>query len=116
MVADEQARIRVVDDEATICFTFSYQEVAMDRTSPHVLIVAAQPTVRFALEELLRAYGYDVTSVSGAAHVQPVAPEASEAVLVASPVPQTDRYGHAPSEPGNILEREHGTGLVWEPN
>ena len=87
----------------------------MDRTSPHVLIVAAQPTVRFGLEELLRAYGYDVMSVSGAAEMQPVAPGSYAAVLVASPVPQTDRYGHAPSETDDLPERDHGTELAWLP-
>ena len=88
----------------------------MDRTSPHVLIVAAQPVVRFSLEELLRAYGYDVTSVSG------VAPEPSDAVLegyaavlVASTVPQTDRYGHAPSQSDGLPERDHGIKLTWVP-
>jgi CheY-like chemotaxis protein len=71
----------------------------MEDTSAHVLIIAAQPTVRFALEELLRAYGYAVTSVSGAAAIPAdAAPETWAVVLVASTVPQTDRYGHAPSD------------------
>jgi len=59
-------------------------EDTMDQVRPRVLIIAANPTLRFALEELLHAYDYDITSAANsevaaalAAH-QPL-----EAVLVA---------------------------------
>jgi len=70
----------------------------MDEFSPHVLIVAEKPGVRFALEELLRAYGYTVTSVSRAAAGTTPPPDVWAAVLVADLVPQTDRYGYAPAD------------------
>jgi DNA-binding NtrC family response regulator len=38
----------------------------MDWTNPRILIVAASPTLRFTLEELLRYYGYDVVSAASA--------------------------------------------------
>jgi len=38
----------------------------MDSSSPHILVVAASPALRFTLEELLRHYGYTVTTATTA--------------------------------------------------
>ncbi len=34
----------------------------MNWTAPRILVIASEPAVRFTIEELLRAYGYDVTT------------------------------------------------------
>ncbi len=34
----------------------------MDWTAPRILVIAFEPSLRFTIEELLRAYGYDVTT------------------------------------------------------
>jgi len=36
----------------------------MDSFSPHILVVAASPALRFTLEELLLQYGYTVTTAA----------------------------------------------------
>jgi CheY-like chemotaxis protein len=42
----------------------------MARASPQMLIVAADPTLRFTLEELLGYYGYTVTTAASEAVAQ----------------------------------------------
>jgi CheY-like chemotaxis protein len=39
----------------------------MDWTAPRILVIASKPAVRFTIEELLRAYGYDVTTAPSSA-------------------------------------------------
>ena len=68
----------------------------MDPVSPHIIVVAAQPALRFTLEELLSAYGYTVTSVRSSEDVDDLTDQGQyAALLIPAPPPQTDRYGHA---------------------
>jgi CheY-like chemotaxis protein len=39
----------------------------MNWTAPRILVIASEPAVRFTIEELLRAYGYDVTTAPSSA-------------------------------------------------
>jgi CheY-like chemotaxis protein len=34
----------------------------MDWTAPRILVIAPAPALRFTIEEVLRAYGYDITT------------------------------------------------------
>jgi len=72
------------------------KETAMDPVSPHIIVVAAQSALRFTLEELLSAYGYTVTSVRSSEEVEDLVDQGQfAALLIPTPLPQTDRYGHA---------------------
>ena len=55
----------------------------MDWTAPRILVIAAAPALRFTIEELLRAYGYDVITVpSSAAALHLDAEDRFAAILV----------------------------------
>jgi CheY-like chemotaxis protein len=82
------------------------EEATMDE-SPHIFIVAAAPALRFTLEELLRAYGYDVSSVASATAVEALASlPPCAAVLTACSLPQTGHYEPAPSPQADWPEDE----------
>jgi len=39
----------------------------MDWTAPRILVIAPEPALRFTIEEVLRAYGYAVTTAPSSA-------------------------------------------------
>ena len=54
----------------------------MTRASPQMLIVAADPTLRFTLEELLSYYGYAVTTAASEAVAEVLIAERSFDLLL----------------------------------
>jgi len=81
----------------------------MDWTAPRILVIAAEPALRFTIEEVLRAYGYDVTTApSSAAALQLdaegrcVAMHADSTLLA---MPALDRLSPILGEPHDDLKR-----------
>jgi DNA-binding response OmpR family regulator len=81
----------------------------MDWTAPRILVIAAEPALRFTIEELLRAYGYDVTTApSSAAALHLDAEGRCAAMHVDSTLlalPALDRLPPALVKPHDGLER-----------
>jgi CheY-like chemotaxis protein len=81
----------------------------MDWTAPRILVIAAEPALRFTIEELLRAYGYDVTTAPSsvaALHFDPdgrcAAMHVDSTLLV---LPALDRSSPVLVKPHDQLER-----------
>jgi DNA-binding response OmpR family regulator len=81
----------------------------MDWTAPRILVIAAEPALRFTIEELLRAYGYDVTTAPSsvaALHLDPddrcAAMHVDSTLLV---LPALDRSSPVLVKPHDQLER-----------
>jgi CheY-like chemotaxis protein len=81
----------------------------MDRTAPRILVIAAAPALRFTIEEVLRASGYDVTTApSSAAAVRRDAEGRCAALLVDAAhltKPALDRLPPIFVKPDDELER-----------
>jgi len=81
----------------------------MDWTAPRVLVIALEPALRFTIEEILRAYGYDVTTApSGAAALHLDAEGSFAAMLVDATLlamPVLDRSPPIRLNPHHDLER-----------
>jgi len=80
----------------------------MDSFSPHILVVAASPALRFTLEELLRHYGYTVTTAARGEAPDLLAHGPFDVVLLADALPAITETNGAPlvqaqSQP--LLER-----------
>jgi CheY-like chemotaxis protein len=81
----------------------------MDWTAPRILVIAPAPALRFTIEEVLRAYGYDVTTApSSAAALHLDAEGRCAALLVGSTLlalPAPDRWSPDLLKPDDELER-----------
>jgi DNA-binding response OmpR family regulator len=81
----------------------------MDWTAPRILVIAPAPALRFTIEEVLRAYGYDViTAPSSAAALHLDAEGRYAAMLVDSTLlamPALDRSSPDVLKPDDELER-----------
>ena len=80
----------------------------MDWTAPQILVIASEPTVRFTIEELLRAYGYDVTTAPSRAAASHIDTEGRFAAMVVDPtfvsMPLADQAPLARVKPDHELE------------
>jgi CheY-like chemotaxis protein len=81
----------------------------MDWTAPRILVIAPAPALRFTIEEVLRAYGDDVTTApSSAAAVRRDAEGRCAALLVDAALlamPALDRLPPILVKPDDELER-----------
>jgi DNA-binding response OmpR family regulator len=81
----------------------------MDWTAPRILVIAPQPALRFTIEEVLRASGYDVTTApSSVATLYLDAKDRYAAMLVDSTLlamPALDRLSPILGKPHDELER-----------
>jgi DNA-binding response OmpR family regulator len=67
----------------------------MDWTAPRILIIASEPALHFTIEEILRAYGYDVATAPSSASASRLAAEGQFAAILLDPalvaIPPLDR-------------------------
>jgi CheY-like chemotaxis protein len=57
----------------------------MDWTAPRILVIAPAPALCFTIEEVLRAYGYDVTAAASSAAALQLDAEGPFAALLLDP-------------------------------
>jgi CheY-like chemotaxis protein len=80
----------------------------MDSFSPHILVVTASPTLRFTLGELLRHYGYTVTTAARSEVADLLAHGPFDVVLLADALPTITETADTPlvqAQPQPLLER-----------
>jgi hypothetical protein len=88
------------------------KEHVMGQTTQRLLLVAADPTLRFTLEDLLRYYGYMVTTVATMeAAAQQLADHSFDLLLQVGP-PATERLSvRSLSEPALDTQTEELAGI-----
>jgi CheY-like chemotaxis protein len=91
-----------------------WKEVVMDSSSPHILVVAASPALRFTLEELLLYYGYTVSTAATAEAAALVAYGPFDVVVLdkALPaIPESDGTPLVHAPPQSVLR--HALDAEW---
>ena len=76
----------------------------MSHAHPQLLLVAASPTLRFTLEEVLTYYGYDVTSMPSAPSAETLADEGCFELLVTVQIVSNTLNGETPLKPEHPID------------
>jgi len=86
----------------------------MDSFSPHILVVAASPALRCTLEELLRHYGYTVTTAAKGEAADLLAHGPFDVVLLDDALPAIAEAAGTPlvqAQPQTVLR--HALEAEW---
>ncbi|HEX5690243.1 MAG TPA: hypothetical protein VFX76_09585 [Roseiflexaceae bacterium] len=84
----------------------------MSSMNPQLLLVAADPTLRFTLEEVLTYYGYHVTSAASAPAAQALTAAGCYELLITVQILPTAAIGDARTRPDHAIDDVLLTGVA----